>query len=78
VERPHRLAAGEGLVRGGGLGERGLVERADHRVERGVDRVEPAQGGLDGLAAGDLPGADQGRQLDRVETPELGSYDRTS
>jgi hypothetical protein len=78
VERPHRLAAGEGLVRRGGVGERGLVQRPHHRVERGVDRVEARQRGLDGLAAGDLPRADQGRQLDRVETPELGGYGRTS
>jgi hypothetical protein len=54
------------------------VQRPHHRVERGVDRVEARQRGLDGLAAGDLLRADQGRQLDRVETPELGGYGRTS
>jgi hypothetical protein len=78
VERAHRLAPREGLVGRGRLGERGLVQRTHHRVDRGVHRVEPSQRGLDGLAAGDLPRADQGRQLDRVETPELGGYGRTS
>jgi hypothetical protein len=78
VERPHRAAAREGLVGGGGLGERLLVERPHDRVDRGVDRVQAGQRGLDRLAAGGLAGADQGGQLDRVEPPELGGYDLTS
>jgi hypothetical protein len=66
------------LVGSGGLGERPLVERPHDRVDRGVDRVQARQRGLDRLAAGGLAPADQVGQLDRVEPPELGSYTRTS
>jgi hypothetical protein len=78
VERPDRAAAREGLVGGGGLGERRLVERAHDRVDRGVDRVQARQGGLDRLAAGGPARADQVGQLDRIEPPELGGYGCTS
>jgi hypothetical protein len=78
VERPHRGAAREGLVGGGGLGERRLVEGPHDRVDRGVDRVQARQRGLDRLAAGGLAVADQVGQLDRVEPPELGGYAGTS
>jgi hypothetical protein len=54
------------------------VERADHRVERRVDRVQAGQRGLDRLAARGPAAADQVRELDRIEPPELGGYARTS
>jgi hypothetical protein len=78
VERAHRPAAREGLVGGGGLGKRLLVERPHDRVDARVDRVQAGQRGLDRLPAGGLTPADQVGQLDRVEPPELGGYDPTS
>jgi len=54
------------------------VERPHHRVERRVDRVQAGERGLDRLAAGGLASADQARELDRVQPPELGGYARTS
>jgi len=54
------------------------VERAHDRVDRGVDRVQARQRGLDRLAAGGPARADQVGQLDRIEPPELGGYERTS
>jgi hypothetical protein len=46
-------------------------------LNAGLTASSARQRGRD-LAAGDLAGANQGRQLDRVETPELGGYGRTS
>ena len=62
MQRAGVVAAGERAVCVRGRGQRPLRIDLDERVDRAVDRLDPAQVRLDDLARGRLAGSDRLRQ----------------
>ena len=71
MQRAQRLAARTGGIGSIGRRQRLLVEAAHHGVELAVDRIHPRQARNRRLARRSPPGADQARQIGRIEVPKV-------
>jgi hypothetical protein len=74
VQRQNLIAGGNGTIGGVRRGEGLLVEPDHDRVERWVDGLDAPQVRLDHFADGDLPATDEGSQLCRAHSPQLGHH----
>ena len=71
-QRAGIVAGGDARIHPVGGGEGDLRRRVDHRVDRGVDGVEPGERARGDLARADLARAQQGGDGGGGQAPELG------
>ncbi len=72
VQRSEGMAAGPGGVGGLGGSARLGLEHFHDGVDRGIDLVQALQHQIDGLDRGSAAGADEAREVGRVQSPEFG------